>query len=72
VVEPYLVDVKSRRGIIDFQVVCDESNNTAEVIQQNRFVGDIYVKPARAINYIQLNFVAVRSGVSFQEVIGAQ
>ena len=71
VVEPYLRDVKSRRGIVDYRVICDDSNNTSEVVEQNRFVGDIYVKPARAINFIQLNFVAVRSGVSFQEVTGA-
>jgi len=70
IVEPYLRDVKARRGVVDYRVICDESNNTAEVIEQNRFVGDIFVKPARAINFIQLNFVAVRSGVSFQEVTG--
>lgn len=71
IVEPYLRDVKARRGVVDYRVVCDESNNTAEVIEQSQFVGDIYVKPARSINFIQLNFVAVRSGVSFQEVAGA-
>jgi hypothetical protein len=70
-VEPFLRDVKSRRGIYDFAVICDETNNTPEVIEENRFVGDIYVKPARSINFIQLNFVAVRTGVSFQEVTGA-
>lgn len=70
-VEPFLRDVKSRRGIYDFAVICDETNNTAEVIEENRFVGDIFVKPARSINFIQLNFVAVRNGVSFQEVTGA-
>lgn len=70
-VEPFLRDVKSRRGIFDFAVVCDETNNTPEVIDRNEFVGDIYVKPARSINFIQLNFVAVRTGVSFQEVTGA-
>lgn len=69
-VEPYLRDVKARRGVIDFRVICDTTNNTPEVIEQNRFVGDIYVKPSRAINFIQLNFVAVRNGVSFQEVTG--
>lgn len=69
-VEPYLRDVKARRGIVDFRVICDTTNNTSEVIEQNRFVGDIYVKPSRAINFIQLNFVAVRNGVSFQEVTG--
>lgn len=69
-VEPFLRDVQGRRGIYDFRVVCDETNNTAEVIDSNRFVGDIYVKPAKSINYIQLNFVAVRSGVEFTEVVG--
>jgi hypothetical protein len=70
VVDPFLRDVKARRGITDFLVVCDSTNNTANVVDQNQFVGDIYVKPARSINFIQLNFVAVRSGVSFQEVVG--
>jgi len=69
-VEPYLRDVQGRRGIFDFRVVCDESNNTPEVIDRNEFVGDIYIKPARSINFIQLNFVAVRTGVSFDEVVG--
>ena len=69
-VEPYLRDVQGRRGIVDFRVVCDETNNTAEVIDSNRFVGDIYIKPAKSINYIQLNFVAVRTGVEFSEVVG--
>jgi phage tail sheath protein FI len=71
VVEPYLRDIQARRGITDFLVVCDATNNTSEVIDRNEFAGDIYVKPARSINYIQLNFVAVRTGVSFQEVVGA-
>ena len=69
-VEPFLRDVQGRRGIYDFRVVCDESNNTGEVIDRNEFVGDIYIKPARSINFIQLNFVAVRTGVSFDEVVG--
>jgi phage tail sheath protein FI len=69
-VEPFLRDVKGRRGIYDFKVVCDESNNTSEVIDTNRFVGDIYIKPARSINFIQLNFVAVRTGVEFSEIAG--
>ena len=69
-VEPYLRDVQGRRGIYDFRVVCDNTNNTGEVIDRNEFVGDIYIKPARSINYIQLNFVAVRTGVSFEEVVG--
>ena len=70
-VEPFLRDVQGRRGITDFRVVCDDTNNTAEVIDRNEFVGDIYIKPARSINFIQLNFVAVRTGVSFNEVVGA-
>jgi phage tail sheath protein FI len=69
-VEPYLRDVQGRRGITDFRVVCDETNNTPEVIDRNEFVGDIYIKPARSINFIQLNFIAVRSGVSFEEIVG--
>jgi phage tail sheath protein FI len=69
-VEPFLRDVQGRRGIYDFRVVCDETNNTGEVIDGNRFVGDIYIKPARAINFIQLNFVAVRTGVEFSEIVG--
>jgi len=70
VVEPFLRTVKARRGITDFLVVCDGSNNTADVVDRNEFVGHIFVKPNRTINYIQLNFVAVRSGVSFQEIVG--
>jgi phage tail sheath protein FI len=69
-VEPFLRDVQGRRGIYDYRVVCDETNNTGEVIDRNEFVGDIYVKPAKSINFIQLNFVAVRSGVAFHEVVG--
>ena len=69
-VEPFLRDVQGRRGITDYRVVCDETNNTAEVIDRNEFVGDIYIKPARSINYIQLNFVAVRTGVRFEEIVG--
>ena len=69
-VEPFLRDVQGRRGVTDFRVVCNETNNTAEVVDSNRFVGDIYIKPARAINFIQLNFVAVRTGVEFSEVVG--
>ena len=71
VVEPFLRTVKARRGSTDFLVVCDTTNNTEDVVDRNEFVGSIFVKPARAINFIQLNFVAVRSGVSFQEVVGA-
>lgn len=69
-IEPYLRTVKGRRGIIDFKVICDETNNTPDIIDRNAFVGDIYIKPARSINYIQLNFVAVRTGVEFSTVIG--
>lgn len=67
-VEPFLRDVQGRRGITDFKVVCDETNNTGEVIDKNEFVADIFIKPARSINFIQLNFVATRSGISFEEV----
>ena len=69
-VEPFLRDVKGRRGIYDYRVVCDTTNNTPEVIDTNRFIGDIYIKPARSINFIQLNFVAVRTGVEFSEIVG--
>ena len=69
-VEPFLRDVQGRRGIFDFRVVCDETNNTAAVIDRNEFVGDIYIKPARSVNFIQLNFVAVRTGVAFDEIVG--
>jgi hypothetical protein len=69
-VEPFLRDVQSRRGITDFLVKCDESNNTSEVIDGNRFVADIFIKPARSINFIQLNFIATKTGVSFTEVGG--
>ena len=69
-VNPYLRNVKGRRGIYDYRVVCDTTNNTPEVIDRNEFIGDIYIKPARSINFIQLNFVAVRTGVAFEEIIG--
>ena len=69
-VEPFLRDVLGRRGIFDFKVVCDSSNNTGEVIDRNEFIGDIYIKPARSINFITLNFIAVRTGVAFSEVGG--
>ena len=68
-VEPFLRDVQGRRGIFDFKVVCDDTNNTPEVIDRNEFIGDIYIKPARSINFITLNFVAVRTGVEFEEVV---
>jgi len=70
IVEPYLRDVQGRRGVTDFRVVCDESNNTPEVIDRNEFIGSIFVKPTRSINFITLNFVAVRTGVEFSEVVG--
>jgi len=70
IVEPYLRDVKAKRGITDFLVVCDESNNTPDVIDANQFRADIFVKPARSINFIGLTFVANRTGVSFEEVVG--
>ena len=69
-VEPFLRDVQGRRGIYDFAVVCDETNNTGQVIDSNRFVADIYIKPARSINFITLNFIATRTGVDFSEVVG--
>jgi len=70
IVEPFLRDVQAKRGIQDYVVICDETNNTAAVIDNNEFVADIYIKPARSINFIGLTFVATRTGVSFEEVIG--
>ena len=70
-VEPFLRDVQGRRGITDFSVVCDDTNNTGDVIDRNEFRADIFVKPARSINFIQLNFIATRTGVAFSEVVGA-
>ena len=67
-IEPYLRDVQGRRGITEFKIVCNETNNTPEVIDTNRFVADIYIKPARSINYITLNFIATRTGISFTEI----
>ena len=69
VVEPYLRDIQARRGITDFLVVCDSSNNTPDLIDKNEFIAEIYIKPARSINFITLTFVATRTGVSFEEVI---
>jgi phage tail sheath protein FI len=69
-VEPFLRDVKGRRGVTDFLVVCDETNNTGQVIDANRFVADIFIKPARSINFITLNFIATRTGVEFSEIAG--
>lgn len=70
-VVPFLRDIQGRRGITDFRVVCDSTNNTQQVIDSNQFVGDIYIKPARSVNYVQLNFVAVGTGVDFTTIVGA-
>ena len=67
-VEPFLRDVQGRRGIYDFRVVCDETNNTSQVVDANQFVADIFIQPAKSINFIQLNFVATRTGIAFEEV----
>ena len=69
--EPFLRDVKGRRGVTDFRVVCDTTNNTGQVIDANRFVADIFIKPSRSINFISLNFIATRTGVDFSEVAGS-
>jgi len=69
-VEPFLTLVKSRQGVYDFSVICDETNNPPDVVDAGQFVGDIYIKPSRSINFIRLNFVAVRNGVEFSEVVG--
>jgi hypothetical protein len=69
-VEPFLRDVQGRRGIIDFRVKCDDTNNTGQVIDSNQFVADIFIKPARAINFITLNFVAARTSANFTEIGG--
>ncbi len=70
IVEPFLRDVRAKRGIFDYVVVCDETNNTPAIIDNNEFVADIYIKPARSINFIGLTFIATRTGVAFEEVIG--
>lgn len=70
IVEPYLRDVRAKRGITDFLVICDETNNTPDIIDSNQFKADIFVKPARSINFIGLTFVATRTGVEFSEVVG--
>ena len=69
-IEPFLLDVQARRGITNFKVVCDDTNNTSEVIDRNEFVADIFVQPTRSINFITLNFVATRTGVNFDEIAG--
>jgi len=71
IVEPFLRDVQSKRGIFDYVVICDETNNTGEIIDANEFIADIYIKPARSINFIGLTFIATRTGVAFEEVIGS-
>lgn len=68
IVEPFLRDVQTRRGITDFKIVCDDSNNTGQVIDRNEFIADIFIKPTRSINFITLNFVATRTGVNFDEI----
>ena len=70
IVEPFLREIQGRRGITDFRVVCDETNNTPEVVDRNEFIASCFIKPARSVNYVTLNFVAVRSGVEFEEVVG--
>ena len=70
VVEPYLRDVQAKRGLYDFRVICDASNNTPDVIDNNEFRADIFLKPTKSINYVTLTFVATRTGVSFEEVTG--
>ena len=70
IVEPFLREIQGRRGLTDFRVVCDTSNNTSAVIDRNEFIASIFIKPARSINYVTLNFVAVRTGVEFEEVAG--
>ena len=68
---PFLEEIQGRQGITDFKVVCDDTNNTGQVIDENRFIGDIYIKPTRSINFIELNFVAVRTDVEFSEIVGS-
>ena len=70
IVEPFLREIQGRRGITDFKVICDSTNNTAGVVDRNEFIANIFIKPARSINYVTLNFVAVRTGVEFEEVVG--
>ena len=70
IVEPVLRNVQGRRGITDFQIVCDETNNGPEIVDTNQFVANVFIKPARSINFVTLNFVGVRSGVEFSEVVG--
>ena len=68
-VNPYLRDVQAKRGMYDFLVVCDETNNTPEVIDRNELIADIYIKPSKSVNFISLNFIATKTGVSFDESV---
>jgi phage tail sheath protein FI len=70
-VEPFLRDVKGRRGLTDFLVVCDNTNNDSQIVDSNRFVADLFIKPSKSINFITLNFIATRSGVEFSEIAGS-
>ena len=70
IVEPFLRDVQAKRGLFDFRVICDETNNTPDVVDNNEFRADIFLKPTKSINYVTLTFVATRTGVSFEEVTG--
>jgi phage tail sheath protein FI len=70
IVEPYLRDVQAKRGLYDFRVICDETNNTPDVVDNNEFRADIFLKPTKSINYVTLSFIATRTGVSFEEVTG--
>ena len=69
-VDPYLRDIQSRRGIYDYKIVCDATNNTAAVIDANRFVADIYIKPEKTVEFIQLNFIPTSTGAIFSQIIG--
>ena len=68
-INPFLRRVQAQRGITDFRVVCDDTNNTGQVIDNNEFIADIFIKPAKSINYIQLNFTVLRSNALFEEVV---
>ena len=70
IVEPFLTDIQSQRGIEDFRVICDETNNTPDIVDNNEFRADIFIQPARSINFVTLTFVATRGGISFSEVTG--
>ena len=70
IIEPFLREIKGRRGLTDFKVICDSTNNPPSVVEANKFVANIFIKPSHSINYVTLNFVAVRTGVEFEEVVG--